>query len=165
VFRAATALLAAFVFVSCFGRDTSVTPSGKGRPELTLDFPATSSPGSTQSAMLTVENPGPEPMTSLVVAFLRVGPARGGGLPEPIVDGAAQQQNPAIVDIDPEPRAISQAAVEFTFDGLAEGESMTITFRLRVPRMLGEAANSITVYDGSDANRARGIRLQTMVEP
>jgi hypothetical protein len=160
-----TALLVTVAFVGCFGQDPDVTPSGKGRPELTLDFPATSSPGSTQAARLAVANPGPEPMTSLVVAFLRVGPAQGGELPEPIVDGAARQQNPAIVDIEPEPRAVSQAAVEFTFDGLAEGESTTITFRLRVPRTLGEAANSITVYDGSDANRARGIRLQTMVEP
>jgi hypothetical protein len=162
---AAAALLAAVSFSACFGQDADVTPSGKGRPELTLEFPAISSPGSTQAARLAVANPGPEPMTSLVVAFLRVGPAQGGELPEPIVDGAARQQNPAIVDIEPEPRAVSQAAVEFTFDGLAEGESTTITFRLRVPRTLGEAANSITVYDGSDANRARGIRLQTMVEP
>jgi hypothetical protein len=162
---AATALLAALAFVSCFGQDSNVTPTGKGRPDLSLKFPATSSPGSTQAATLTVVNPGPEPMTSLVVAFLRVGPAQGGELPKPIVDGAAQHQNPAIVDIEPEPRAVSQAAVEFTFDGLAEGESTTITFRLTVPRTVGEAANSITVYDGSDASRARGIRLQTVVEP
>ena len=163
--NAAAALFAAVAFVSCFGQDPNVTPAGKGRPDLTLNFPETSPPGSTQAARLTVANPGPEPMTTVVVAFLRVGPAHGGGLPEPIVDGAAKQQNPAIVDIEPEPRAVSQAAVEFTFDGLAEGESTTITFRLKVPRTLGEAANSITVYDGSDANRARGIRLQTIVEP
>jgi hypothetical protein len=159
--RAATALLAAMVLASCYGQD----PGGPGRPELALDFPATSPPGSTQAATLTVENPGPQPMTSIVVAFLRVGPAQGGGLPEPIVDGAAQHENPAIVDIDPEPRAVSQAAVEFTFDGLEQGESTTITFRLKVPRTLGEAANSVTVYDGSDTDRARGIRLETMVEP
>jgi hypothetical protein len=164
VARFAAAVVVAFVLVSCYGPDPNQTPSGEGLPRLAIDFPATSPPGSTRTATLTVENPGPKPMTSLVVAFLRVGPAQGGRLPEPIVDGAAQRENPAIVDIDPKPRAVSQAAVEFTFDGLAEGESRTIRFRLRVPQDLGEAANSVTVYDGADPNRARGIRLQTVVE-
>ncbi len=162
--RFAATVVVAFVLVSCYGPDPNETPSGEGLPRLAIDFPATSPPGSTRTATLTVENPGPKPMTSVVVAFLRVGPAQGGGLPEPIVDGAAQHENPAIVEIDPEPRAVSLAAVRFTFDGLEEGESTTIRFRLRIPRIVGEAANSVTVNDGSDPDRARGVRLQTMVE-
>jgi hypothetical protein len=164
--RAIAAAVAAVVLtVSCFGPDPEVTASGKGLPQLSIEFPQTSEPGSTHTATLTVENPGPQPMTSVVVAFLRVGPAQGGQLPEPIVDGAAKHKNPAILGIEPKPEAISQAAVVFTFDGLREGESTTIAFRLKVPGTLGEAANSVTVYDGSDPTRARGVRLQTTVQP
>jgi hypothetical protein len=158
---AALALLAA----ACYGPDPDVSPAGRGLPELAVDFPARSEAGSTQTAVLTVTNPGPEAMGQVVVAFLRVGP--GGGsteLPTPIVDGAARHRNPAIVSIDPEPNAISLPAVEFTFGGLAEGESMEIRFRLQIPETRGQAANSVTVYEGSDPQRARGIRLQTEVE-
>jgi hypothetical protein len=151
--------------VSCYGPDPDVSPAGRGLPDLSVAFPQTSEPGSTQTAVLTVTNPGPEEMSQLVVAFVRVGP--GGDsteLPTPIVDGAARHRNPAIVNIDPEPNAISLPAVEFTFDGLADGESMEISFDLKVPETRGPAANSVTVYEGSDPQRARGIRLETTVD-
>jgi hypothetical protein len=157
--------LGALVAVSCLGPDPNVTPEGAGLPELEIGFPDSSASGSVQPAVLTITNPGPRPMSTVVVAFARVGPAAGGReLPDPIVDGGAQRRNPAIVSIDPEPRAVSLAAVEFTFDGLAEGESAEITFELRVPSEPGEAANSVTVYEGSDPSRVRGARLATTVQ-
>jgi hypothetical protein len=154
----------ALIAAACTGADPDTTPEGAGLPELEISFPERSAPGSVQRAVITVNNPGPRPMSSIVVAFARVGPSAGGReLPAPIVDGGANRENEAIVSIQPEPEAISLAAVEFTFDGLAEGESRMITFELRVPQVSGEAANSVTVYDGSNVGRIRGARLQTMV--
>jgi hypothetical protein len=163
--RAAPLVAALLVAASCYGSNGNLTESGKGLPELSIDFPESSAPGTTQVAVLTVTNPGPEQMSSLVVAFARVGPLQGGGeLPTPIVDGAAKGVNPAVVDVSPEPNEISRAAVEFFFDGLAEGKSAEITFELKVPAARGEAANSVTVYDGAEPARAAGARLQTIVE-
>lgn len=154
----------ALVATSCYGADPDLTPEGAGLPDLEIEFPDSAASGSVHPAVLTITNPGPRPMSTLVVAFARVGPSQSGGdLPAPIVDGGAQRKNPSIVSVDPEPRAVSLAAVEFTFDGLAEGESTEITFELKVPGAPGEAANSITVYEGSDPSRIRGARLQTMV--
>jgi hypothetical protein len=156
--------IGALLVVSCYGADPNVTPEGAGLPELEIEFPERAESDSVQRAVLTITNPGPRPMTTVVVAFARVGPSGAGAeLPAPIVDGGAQRKNPAIMSIEPEPRAVSLAAVEFTFDGLAEGESTDITFELRVPGAPGEAANSVTVYEGSDPSRIRGARLQTMV--
>lgn len=165
--RAAPVLvaLAAFTF-ACYGPDPETSPAGRGLPEVAVQFPSSSEAGSTETAVITIENPGPEAMTHVVVAFVRVGP--GGGsteLPTPIVDGAARRRNPAIVNIDPQPNAVSLPAVEFTFDGLEEGESMDIHFDLKIPELTGPAANSVTVYDGADPQRADGVRLQTIVEP
>ena len=159
------AVLALLGAAACYGPDPNVSPAGRGLPELSVDFPETAAAGSTQTAVLTISNPGPEPMSRVVVAFLRVGP--GGGsteLPTPIVDGAARHKNPAIVDIDPKPDAVSLSAVQFTFGGLPDGESTEISFRLKIPRATGQAANSVTVYEGSDPQRASGIRLQTTVD-
>jgi hypothetical protein len=166
VTRPALALVAlTLLSFACYGPDPDVSPAGRGVPELSLQFPETTEAGSTATAVLTVTNPGPEAMSQVVVAFIRVGPGGGSSeLPTPIVDGAARRRNPAIVSITPEPNAISLPAVEFTFDGLAEGESRDIEFELRIPEVRGPAANSVTVYEGSDPQRARGIRLQTMVE-
>jgi len=164
--RAALLLAVLAVAASCYGSDANLTESGKGLPELSVEFPERSAPGTTQRALLTVTNPGPGRMSSVVVSFARVGPRRGGSeLPVPIVDGAAKGVNPAVVDITPKPNEISTAAVEFFFDGLAEGETAEIVFELEVPTTRGEAANSVTVYDGSEPKRARGARLQTIVEP
>ena len=110
-----------------------------------------------QTMSLTVTNPGPEPMSSVLVTFARV------GLDTPIVDAAARRTNPAVVSINPEPLTVDQAAVVYQFDGLAEGESATIEFRLEVPLRQGVAANSIQVSDGGAPDRLRGIRLETTV--
>jgi len=162
--RLALLCFAALVAASCYGPDPDVTPEGAGLPELQIDFPEESDAGSIQLAELTITNPGPEPMSTVVIAFARVGPSGSGEeLPAAIVDGGAKRRNPAVLSIDPEPRAISLSAVEFTFDGLAEGESTEITFELKVPEAVGEAANSVTAYEGSNPSRIRGARLQTIV--
>lgn len=158
------AALVALVGSACFGPDPNLTPSGAGLPELEVDFPARSPAGSTQTARFTITNPGPEAIASIVVAFARVGPAQGGGdLPTPIVDGGFDGQNPAVKAIRPRPREISQAATEFFFGPLGEGEATTIEFDLLIPEVRGEAANSVTVYDGSEPDRIRGARLSTAV--
>ena len=136
----------------------------EGRPEISVEFPATSEAGSTQTAVFTITNPGPAPMESVFLAFARVGPAAGGGaIPFPIVDAGARHENPAIEAIDPEPDAISIEGVVFRFGGLEAGESMTVSFNLVVPDDPGPAANSVTAYPGEDPERARGVRLETEV--
>jgi hypothetical protein len=143
----------AVAFAACFGADDS----GPRPPEISIAFPATSEAGSVQAMILTVTNPGPEPMSSVLVTFTRV------GMDTPIVDGAARRRNPAVVSIDPEPLTVDQAAVVYQFEGLAEGESTTIEFRLKVPVRQGEAANSVQVSDGGSPDRGRGVRLETTV--
>jgi hypothetical protein len=157
-------IVAAGLLAACYGPDPDVTASGAARPAFEIDFPAESAPGSTQTATLTITNPGPGDMAAVVVAFARVGPAEGGaGLPTPIVDGGFKGRNPAVADIRPDPRETSQAAMEFFFGPLAERETTTIEFDLVVPEVSGEAANSVTVYDGSDPDRIRGARLSTEI--
>jgi hypothetical protein len=135
-----------------------------GRPEVSVEFPATSEPGSVQTATFTIRNPGPNEMQSIFLSFARVGPAEGGGqLPLPIVDAGAQHENLAIVSISPEPDATSIEGVVFRFGGLAVGETMTVTFELMVPDTIGPAANSVTAYPGEEPERAKGVRLDTQV--
>jgi hypothetical protein len=154
----------ALLATSCYGTDPEATPEGAGLPELEIAFAEESGRGTVQRAELRITNPGPGSMSTVVIAFARVGPSGSGAeLPMPIVDGGARRRNPAVVSIDPEPRAVSFSAVEFTFDGLEEGESTEITFELKVPEAVGEAANSVTAYEGSDPSRIRGARLQTIV--
>jgi hypothetical protein len=150
---AGTAVLA-LVFAACYGAGSE---SGPTPPEISIDFPASSEAGSVQTMTLTVRNPGPPAMSSVLVTFARV------GLDPPIVDGAARHRNPAVVSVEPEPLTVDQAAVVYQFDGLAEGESATVEFRLKVPVRLGVAANSVQVSDGGAPNRLRGIRLETTV--
>jgi hypothetical protein len=162
--RVLAAALALLIGSACFGPDPNLTPSGAGLPGLAVDFPARAPAGSTRTARFTITNPGPEAIASVVVAFARVGPAHGGGdLPTPIVDGGFDHQNPAVRGIRPRPRAISRTATEFFFGSLDEGETTRIEFDLLIPDAGGEAANSVTVYDGSDPDRIRGARLSTAV--
>ena len=153
-------LLLIAVFIS-----TRDVPTGlEGRPEITVAFPTVADPGAVQTATFTVTNPGPGRMASLFLAFARVGPAQGGGeLPYPIVDAGAKHENPAILSVEPEPEAVSLNAVVFRFEGLDEGETVTISFDLRVPEQTGPAANSVTAYPGEDPERAKGVRLETEV--
>lgn len=152
--RVLTAVALALVLGACYGAGSD---SGPAPPEVSLSFPATSEAGSLQTMTLTVTNPAPEPMSSVLVTFVRV------GMDTPIVDAAAGHTNPAIVSIDPVPLTVDQAAVVYQFDGLAEGESATIEFRLKVPVRRGVAANSVQVSDGGAPDRLEGIRLETTV--
>lgn len=150
----------AIVLAACVGPDPSLTDSGKSKPELSLDFPATAAPGSIESAALTVTNPGPGAMDSIVVAFSRLGDP---DLPAPVVDMAPPNGKGAVHDITPEPNGTSPEGIIFTFDGLGAGESTTITFDLSLPQQTGPAGNAILVYDGQEPERARGVRLETQI--
>jgi hypothetical protein len=164
--RRAALLVSVLLTAACFGPGSSLTPGGRGIPEIAIAFPESSPPGSVQTAVLTVTNPGPQDMGAVVVAFARVGPGpESNGLPATIVDGGAKHKNPDVVAVHPAPENVSLAAIEFTFDRLREGDTTEIEFDLRVPVSVGEAANSVTVYDGADPDRVAGIRLSTIVEP
>lgn len=156
----AVLLLAALALGACYRPDPNVTESGKGRPQLTIDFPERVDPGATEVATLNVRNPGPGDMPSVVVAFSRVGDPQ---LPEPIVDVGSGGRNEAIVDVSPKPVAISQDAVIYRFEGLPESETMTIRFTLQLPEKRGEFGNAVQVYDGHEPERATGARLSVAV--
>lgn len=161
--RIGLALLAVLAIALYIGQKD--VPEGEaGRPEITVEFPASSDPGSIQTATFTIHNPSDEEMKSVFLAFARVGPAQGGDpIPYPIVDPGAKHENPAIVAIDPEPEASSIDAVVFRFATLGAGETMTVSFDLKVPDVAGPAANSVSVYPGEHPDRAKGVRLETEV--
>lgn len=160
--KVAALALGALVFVSCYGGpDPNLTEDGLSKPEPTLEFPAETTAGSTVTAELTVLNPGPGDMESLVVAFSRLGDPK---LPAPIVDVSPRKDNDGVVrDVVPEPNAVSPDGVIYTFDGLDEGRELVIRFTLRIPSVTGPAGNAILVYEGSDPERAKGVRLETEV--
>ena len=157
---AATALI---LLGACFGGDPNVTESGKGLPVVTIEFPETAPPGSVQTAALEVSNPGPGNMSSLTVAFTLIGRLEG-VVPRPIVEIGYSRRNPAIVEVEPPPRAISFDGVRYVFDGLDEDASKKLRFRLKLPDAPGLAGNAVVVSDGQDPERARGVPLRTMVE-
>ncbi|MFN2388693.1 MAG: hypothetical protein ABR575_03680 [Actinomycetota bacterium] len=138
-----------------------VTEKGLGIPVLSIDFPASVAPGSVQDAKLTITNPGPGEMTSVLVAFSALGDP---SLPAAIVGLGRKQANPAVVNVSPDPTAVSPDGVVYVFGRLGAEETTTITFRLRMPDRTGPAANAIQVYEGEDIDRARGIALRTVVE-
>jgi hypothetical protein len=141
------------------------TASGLGLPQVSVGFPANSAPGSIHVAKLHVTNPGPGDMSSVVVAFSRTGPSPGAtALPPPIVDVGFNGSNAAISAIYPRPAAVSSDGVVYRFGALNVGKSTTISFTLKVPRTPGVVANAMVVYDGGHTDRARGVRLQTVVE-
>lgn len=152
--------LSVAVLGACYGPDAGTTDGAKSKPELSLEFPASTSPGSSESAELTITNPGPEAMDSIVVAFSRLGDPE---LPQPVVDVVGRNEEGAVEDVTPKPNAVSPDGIIYTFDGIAEGESLTVTFTLVVPQETGPAGNAILVYEGQDPDRARGVRLETEV--
>lgn len=159
--RRAVALALLTVFLpACFGGEQNLTESGEGLPELTAEFPDSVEPGANATATFEVSNPGPGDMDAVSIAFALLGDPE---LPEPILAAGRNGKNPAIVDISPEPKAISPDAAVFVFDGLPEGESTTIEFTIRVPTSPGRYANSVTASDGS-LDRSRGVRLETQVQ-
>ena len=155
--------LAALLALALFVANRDLPADEAGRPEIAVEFAATAEPGSIQTATITVTNPGPD-IRTLFLSFARVGPASGGReIPLPIVDAGSRHQNDAIVSIEPEPEATSIEGVVFAFGRLPSGESMTMTFDLRVPEEEGPAANSVTAYAGEEPERAKGVRLETQV--
>jgi hypothetical protein len=154
--------LASFALIlgSCYGPDASLTESGESKPELALQFPSTTAPGATEVAELTITNPGPQPMDSLVVAFSRLGDPT---LPAPVVDVAPPNGEGVVREITPNPKGTSPDGIIYTFEGLDADGTVTISFTLVMPTENGPAGNAILVYDGQDPERARGVRLETEV--
>jgi hypothetical protein len=149
--------LLALIGNACVG-DSNVTDSGKGLPEVTVEFPEQVAPGDIATATFRITNPGPGDMVGLAITFARV------GTDTPIVDGGAKNENPAIEAIDPEPLGVDLAAVVYRFPGLEEGESTSISFDLVIPETTGIVANSVTVGAAEDQERLKGLRLETTVE-
>ena len=160
--KIAVLVMGALTFVACYGGpDPNLTEDGLSKPEPTLEFPEETTAGSTVTEELTILNPGPGDMDSLVVAFSRLGDPK---LPAPIVDVSPRKDDDGVVrDVVPEPRAVSPDGVIYTFGGLDEGREIVITFSLRIPAVTGPAGNAILVYEGSDPERAKGVRLETEV--
>jgi hypothetical protein len=148
--------------VACYGNDSNLTGSGKGRPTLTVRFPATVAAGATEDLVLEISNPGPGAMVSVFVAFTHVG-VPGSGLGNPLIPFGTGGHNPAIESIDPEPESISEDGSVYRFRGLDAGSSTTITFEVTAPTERGPAANSVQVYDGSELDRGTGKRVSTTV--
>ncbi|MDQ3953295.1 MAG: hypothetical protein M3279_10100 [Actinomycetota bacterium] len=133
-------------------------------PILGVAIPATASPGEVVSAEVTVENPGPEDMSRVVVAFATVGVAAASGpIPNELVPVTTTSDNPVIESVEPAPSSVSDDGVVYVFGALEAGEETTITFDLRVPEQSGPAANSLSVYSGDDTERISGLLLQTVV--
>ena len=162
--RLAAGAVVLTLLAGCFGPDPNLSEGGKGLPVLSVDFPPTVEAGSTAMATLSVENPGPGDMSSVVVAFASVGVAAASGpLPAELVPLGAGRDDSAIESVRPAPRSVSDDGVIYVFDGLREGESLEVTFSIRVPDDPGPAANSGSVYAGDESDRIRGLRLETEV--
>ena len=148
---------------ACFAGTAELSESGKGLPEVTVEFPTATQPGSLHEAAVEVTNPGPGDISSVVVTFARVGAPAVEGIPNPIVDPGRGPESGSVVSVDPAPAASSKD-VMYRFGPLSEGESTTITFGIEVPRRPGPAANSLSVYDAGDPGRTGGVRLETVVQ-
>jgi hypothetical protein len=158
------ALLAVLgVTTACFTTNSNVNGEGHGLPQMSIEFPPVAPAGSTQELKIEVTNPGPGEMDSVFVAFTAVG-VPGSGIGEPLVAPAANGRNPAIVSIEPDADDVSDDGVVYRFPGLEVGDSTTIAFSIVVPDTAGPASNSVQVYDGSEPDRAVGMRVRTMVQ-
>lgn len=165
--RSARRPLAALVLIAlvpaCYASRGNLTESGKGKPTLSVTFPAKVNPGATEDLVLEVSNPGPGDMETVVVAFTNVG-IPGSGLGNPLIPFSTGGENPAIESIEPEPDSVYEDGSVYSFGGLAAGSATTITFSVNVPTTRGPAANSVQVYDGSEPERGTGERVSTTVE-
>lgn len=158
LWRAGALLLV--LLTACSGGNPTVA---RGLPQVAIEFPQEVRRDSLQTALLRVTNPGPEEMRSLFVSFTLVGVARQEDVPRPLVPPGFKHKNPAIVRIEPKPRSVSLDGWVYRFPGLPVGESATLRFAIKTPVEPGVAANAVTVYDGSDVSRARGVSLQTTI--
>ena len=154
------ALLGVVLLTSCAGPDPNLTESGTGKPQVTAEFPEQAEAGDVVTAVISITNPGPEDMTSVVVSFARVGDP---SLPYPIVEPLPNRARAGIEGIRPEPTGESPPDATYTFGPLAEGDSTTIEFDLVIPERDGTVGNSVQVYDGAEPERARGVRIETEV--
>ncbi len=150
--------LLALILTGCYRADSNLTESGKGRPQVTASMPEEAAPGDLIEAVVNVSNPGPGDMESVVVAFSRIGDP---DLPTPIVEVGTGGQSEGVEDVKPDPVVVSPDGVRFRFGALAEGEELEIVFTLVMPKANGEVGNAVTVYDGSEPERARGARLSS----
>ena len=155
-----SACVAVLLLSACTGSDQNLTETGAGKPQLTVEFPDTAASGDVVTASIEVSNPGPQDMDSIVVSFVRVGDP---SLPEPLVEPRKGRLQSGIEDIRPEPRGQSPADATYAFEGIPEGGTVTLEFDLRIPEGSGTFGNSVQVYDGSEVDRAAGIRLDIEV--
>ena len=155
IVRRGALLLCSLAFAACFGSSAELTDAGNGIPQVSVEFPDKAEPGSVQRATLTVMNPGPGDMPVMDVTFVRVGTER------PLVELLAGRANDSIVSVSPEPLTFD--GILYRFEGPAEGETEKVTFEVRIPNTTGVVANSVTVADPQDPQRARGDRLATTV--
>lgn len=161
-------VVVALAMPGCFGGSSNTTETGLGKPSVGVEIPAQVEAGSTQEFVVTIANPGPGDMDTVVVAFALVGPVRSdGSLPTPLVSMGGES---SVVSVDPEPAGISDNGTVYVFGDtrdaavVAEGEEFQVTFTIETPDESGTAANSVQVYDGSEVERAAGARLETLVE-
>ena len=163
VLRIAACALALVALSACYGSGSSdLSREGHGRPRLSIEFPSSTTAGATEELVVHVSNPGPGAMDSIFLAFTNVG-VPGSGIGTALVPFGRRGENPAIASVSPEPDAVSDDGVVYRFPGLEVGASATITFSVVVPSTPGPAANSLQVYDGSEPDRAAGIRVGTTV--
>lgn len=159
-----SAICALLLLASCFGPDPNVTDSGRGLPEVSAEFPERVQAGSEESLVVTVSNPGPEDMLGVTIAFTSVAVSGRTEIPDPLVVPGVKAASRSVVAVSPEPVAVSPDGVSYRFSALDEGESLTVTFTIRVPDGAGFLANSVTAYDSQEVDRARGVRVETTVE-
>src|SRR5918995_1185212 len=113
--RILAAAFASTALVSCFGPDPNLTESGKGKPEVTIDFPAQLQRRSVETAVVTVTNPGPGDMAGFSIEFSLVGKVGNETLPTPLVAAGAGERSPSIEGVEPDPTAVSLEGVRFFF--------------------------------------------------
>ncbi len=162
VLRCLVPLAVAVVLTGCFRDTSNLTPSGRGRPEVTVRFPSVVEAGSVRTATVAIDNPGPGNISTVVVSFSLLGSPRE-GVEDALVVAGRGANSPSVVGVDPEPVAASEGGTIYRFGGLEEGETMKIRFDLEVPPIRGKAANAVLVYDGTEVRRAKGTRLETTV--
>ncbi|MDQ3878058.1 MAG: hypothetical protein M3290_06880 [Actinomycetota bacterium] len=159
--RSVVALCLALVCSSCYvGDNPNLTSTGKGKPQVTFDFPDHVDAGEQAKLVLDISNPGPGDIPHVFVGFALLGDPTG---VNPLIPIGAKHKNPAVVSIDPKPEAVSSDADIYRFGPLREGRSTTITFVIDIPDLTGRFENSVQVYDGNEPDRSVGVRLETMV--
>jgi hypothetical protein len=157
--------LVVVLLASCFGPDPNLTPTGKGLPQLTIDFPAVVEPASVHDLTVTVDNPGPADMTAFFIAFGTVGVGGQVGVARPLLaPGPPRGASPSVVSVEPKPIDVGQGGLVFKFGPLQENDSATVTFSVKAPRDAGRYANSVQAYDAQEIDRIRGLKLETEVK-